>query len=157
MAELEIFVRRPIEKEAEKLAELIVRFYRFNEEFDPSMESVHNLREVAVEVAKKRISDDGLLLAAFVEDAMVGYVYGYISENPLLHRRKIGIIKELYVIPGYRGRGIARTLAEHAVKELERLGIRYIAAEFPTMNVVAEKFYERLGFRKFLSIYLKEV
>lgn len=153
----EVFVRRPIEGEAERLAELIVRFYRFNEEFDPSMEPAPDVVETAIRVSKERIKAENILLAAFIDDVMVGYIYGYITENPMLYRRKIGVLKELYVMPGYRGRGIARALIEHATRELGRLGIKYTAVEFPTMNVVAEKFYEKLGFRKFLSIYLREV
>ncbi|MCX8196228.1 MAG: GNAT family N-acetyltransferase [Acidilobaceae archaeon] len=157
MYELGVIVRRPSEEEARELARLILRFYLFNEEFDRAMEVTRGAEEIALKVAQERIRSDNVLLVATMNDRLVGYVYGYVLENPILVRREIGVLKELYVAPGYRGMGIARALVEHASKELTNRGVRYIAAEFPSMNVVAEKFYEKLGFRRFLSIYLREV
>jgi ribosomal protein S18 acetylase RimI-like enzyme len=157
MFEPRVTIRRATEADVESLAVLIRRFYAFNEEFDPAMETAGDVRDKALEVARARVTGGDLLLVAVHEGRLVGYVYGSIVENPLLARRRIGVLKELYVVPEERGRGIATTLIEEAMKELSKIGVHYIAVEFPTRNIVAQKFYEKLGFRPYMSVYLREV
>jgi ribosomal protein S18 acetylase RimI-like enzyme len=157
MFEPRVTIRRATEADVESLAVLIRRFYAFNEEFDPAMEAAGDVRDKALEVARARVVGGDLLLVAVHEGRLVGYVYGSIVENPLLARRRIGVLKELYVVPEERGRGIATTLIEEAMKELSKIGVHYIAVEFPTRNIVAQKFYEKLGFRPYMSVYLREV
>ncbi len=157
MIEPRVTIRRATEADVESLAVLIRRFYAFNEEFDPAMETAGDVRDKALEVARARVAGGDLLLVAVHEGRLVGYVYGSIVENPLLARRRIGVLKELYVVPEERGRGIATTLIEEAMKELSKIGVHYIAVEFPTRNIVAQKFYEKLGFRPYMSVYLREV
>ncbi len=157
MFEPAIVIRKPREEEVGELAKLILRFYMFNEEFDPSMELAPNAREAALEIAKSRVKDGGLTLVAVSEGRVIGYVYGVVVENLMLARRNIGVLRELYVVPEERMKGVATTLIEHAKREFSKLGIRHVAVEFPARNVIAEKFYEKIGFRKFTSIYLKEV
>ncbi|MEN2999250.1 MAG: GNAT family N-acetyltransferase [Acidilobaceae archaeon] len=157
MYEVNFVVRRAVEEDARELAKLMIRFYMFNEEFDRAMEVSREAEEISLKIAEERIRGNNLLLVATIDSKVVGYVYGAVLQNPLLVRKEIGVLKELYVAPGYRGMGIAKTLVEHASRELMNMGVRYIAAEFPSLNVVAEKFYEKLGFRRFVSIYLREV
>ncbi len=157
MFEPRLVIRRAIEADVESLAVLIRRFYIFNEEFDPAMETVTDIKEKALDVARARITSGDLILVASYEGKLIGYIYGSILENPLLARRRIGVLKELYVIPEERGRGVATALIEAAMTELSKIGVRYMAVEFPSRNVVAQKFYEKLGFRPYTSVYLKEV
>ncbi|MCX8165072.1 MAG: GNAT family N-acetyltransferase [Acidilobaceae archaeon] len=157
MYEVNYIVRRAVEEDAKELAKLILRFYMFNEEFDKAMEVSREAEEVSLRIAEERIRGNNLLMVAAIDSKVVGYVYGAVLENPLLVRKEIGVLKELYVAPGFRGMGIARALVENASRELMKMGVKYIAAEFPSMNLVAEKFYEKLGFRRFVSIYLREV
>jgi len=157
MYEPGVTIRRATQADVESLAKLIARFYLFNEEFDPAMEAASDIKEKALEVARARVERSDLLLVATYEGRVIGYVYGVVAENPLLARRKIGVLRELYVIPEERGRGVATMLIEYAMRELSAKGVHYVAVEFPARNIVAKKFYEKLGFREYTSIYLKEV
>ncbi|MFZ8789843.1 MAG: GNAT family N-acetyltransferase [Acidilobaceae archaeon] len=157
MFEPRLVIRRATEADVESLATLMRRFYAFNEEFDPAMEVTGDIKRAALEVARARITSSDIILVASYEGRLVGYVYGSILENPLLARRKVGVLKELYVSPEERGRGVATALIESAMNELAKMGIHYMAVEFPSRNVVAQKFYEKLGFRPYMSVYLKEV
>lgn len=157
MYEPRIIIRRASEADVESIATLVVRFYMFNEEFDPAMEVSEDIKGKAIDIVRRRIESKELVLVATQEGKIVGYVYGVVTENPLLARKKIGVLKELYVIPEERGRGVATVLIENAMKELSSMGVSYVAVEFPTRNIVARKFYEKLGFREYMSIYLKEV
>ncbi|MCE4621994.1 MAG: GNAT family N-acetyltransferase [Desulfurococcales archaeon] len=157
MYEPALSVRKPVESDLEALANLIKRFYLFNEEFDPAWAVTDNLDQAAMERAKAYIEGDGITLVAVCDDEPVGYLHVEIRDNPMLSTRKLGIITELYVIPAKRGRGIASKLVEEAQKELSSLGIAHIAAEFPSQNFVAQSFYTKLKFRSYSSIYLREV
>ncbi len=152
-----IHVRPPVEGDLETLAQLILRFYRFNEEFDPAWAVVGDAEEKAREVARRYIEGEGLTLVALVDDKVVGYLHAEIRENPMLATGRLGVITELYVHPQYRRRGLASRLVEEAARRLAERGVEHVAAEFPSKNYVAEAFYSKRGFRPYTSIYLREV
>lgn len=157
MYEPAIVVRKPLEEDLEALANLIKRFYLFNEEFDPAWAVADNLDQAVLERAKAYINGEGLTLVAVLDKGPVGYLHAEVKENPLLATRKLGVITELYVTPSMRKRGIATRLVEEAQNAMAEMGITHIAAEFPSKNFVAESFYRKLKFRSYSSIYLREV
>jgi len=157
MYEPGIVVRKPLEGDLEKLAELIVRFYRFNEEFDPAWSLVSNAEEKAREVAKSYIDGEGYTLVASYEGGLVGYIHAYIAKYPMLEMSRQAVVSELYVMPQYRGRGIATMLLDHLVDEVSGDGVRVVTSMFPVANFVAEHFYKKRKFRPYISIYLREV
>ena len=157
MYEPGLYIREAAEKDLDRLARLIYRFYSFNEEFDPAWALDESAESIAKELAAEYLSSDDLVLVADYDNEVVGYIRVVISENRILASKRIGIIKELYVIPQYRGRGIASRLITEAQERLSDRGVKHISAEFPTANYVAEKFYKSLSFRPYLSTYLREV
>ena len=157
MYEPGVIVRPPREGEEEALARLILRFYLFNEEFDPAWAITDKPEEAALERARAYIAGEGETLVAVVDGRIAGYLHLEVRENPMLAAKKIGVITELYVEPSMRGRGIATLLVDEAEKMLERKGVPHIAAEFPSKNYVAERFYTKKKFRPYTSIYLREV
>ncbi len=159
MYEAGVGIRKARPEDAEAVAELIYRFYMFNEEFDPAWSTVENAREKALERARRSIeSDDTIVLVAIVDDQVVGYALTDILDTDILEVGKLAVIRELYVKPQYRGRGIASKLVDETQTIVkEEKGIQYLAAQFPTANFIAEKFYKSRKFRPFISIYLREV
>ena len=79
------------------------------------------------------------------------------TSNPLLKNGRLGLLKELYVLPRYRRRGIASKLIKNAKTMLEEAGVSILAAEFPALNDVALSFYRKHGFRPLTSIFIQEV
>lgn len=157
MYEPGLVIRRPVERDVSGLADLILRFYRFNEEFDPAWALATDAENAARKVAEEYVNDRrGVTLVADYEGRLVGYVRAVLRSNPLL-ASKMGVITELYVVPSHRRAGVASMLIEQASRELSGAGASYIAAEFPTSNYVAERFYRDKRFRPFLSVYLQEV
>jgi len=157
MYEPGVVIRRATEADAGSVAELMVRFYRFNEEFDPAWTLGLEDKGEVESIVKELISSDDLVLVAEVEGSVVGFLRASLIVNRLLERGRIGLMRELYVKPEFRRRGIAKRLIEEASEELRRRGANMIAAEFPGLNVVAENFYRKLGFRLYTSVYVKEV
>jgi len=157
MYEPGVVVRPPRPGEEEALAGLILRFYMFNEEFDPAWAVTEDAEEAAREVAREYVAGKGYTLVAVSDGRIVGYLHLEVRENRMLAARRVGVITELYVHPSWRGRGVASLLVEEAQQLLDREGVPHIAAEFPTKNYVAERFYTKKRFRPYTSLYLREV
>jgi ribosomal protein S18 acetylase RimI-like enzyme len=157
MYEPGIHVRKPREEDLDQLADLIKRFYLFNEEFDPAWSIVPDPDNSARTLAKEYIEGSGKTLVALIDSTIVGYIHAEIRENKMLEAGKLGVITEIYVHPQARRRGIASRLVEEMQALLSEEKIRHIAAEFPAQNFVAKEFYSKLKFRPYADIYLREV
>ncbi len=157
MYEPGIVIREANENDLDKIAVLLIRFYRFNEEFDPAWGTKKLTKEDAEDILKERLEKGDLLLLAEHEGEIVAFLRAEMEENPFLENDKVMEIKELYVKPEFRRRGIAKRLVSEAGKFLPRRGAKLLAARFPALNVIAEDFYRKLGFRSYVSIYIQEV
>ncbi len=157
MYEAGVSVRKPRKGEEGELARLIYRFYAFNEEFDPAWALSDDAEERATEEARRAVEGGDIVFVAEVDGQIVGYIRGYVRELRLLKDGKIGVITELYVHPRFRGRRIGALLIDRFAEEARERGASRIAAEIPSSNIVAERFYSKLGFRNFMITYIKEV
>jgi len=86
------------------------------------------------------------------EDLVGFIIFGV--ENHRFLSRKTGVIYELYILPEYRGQGIAQTSAVQVVNELHQYGISKVQLEVTEGNTRAVAFWERLGFQKVSSRYI---
>lgn len=153
-----IHVRKPVEGDADSLARLISRFYMFNEEFDRAWALAPDYEERARESAERCIKcEDCICLVGVYNERVVGYVRAVVRENKMLASGRMGFIEELYVVPEERKSGVGRMLVREVLREMARLNVRMLAASFPEANFVAESFYRKLGFRRYMSVYLMEV
>lgn len=57
-------------------------------------------------------------------------------------------IKDLYVLPERQGRGIGKKLLTHTLTKISEKGYSHAVLECSDNNVRAQRFYERLGFRR---------
>ncbi|MGC8567186.1 MAG: GNAT family N-acetyltransferase [Caldisphaera sp.] len=153
-----VVIRKPNKNDISALAELIYRFYAFNEEFDSSWAIKPNAKDIAMSLAEKYIENQRYnMFIAVYENSIVGYIRSEIEENSMLINNQVEIIKELYVKPQIRRAGIASLLIQKLNEEILKKGIKYIAVEFPVQNWIASDLYKKLGFRPYSAIYIKEV
>lgn len=152
----EIKIREIRPEDVNAVAELVVRLKRLNEEFDPLLK----VRDDVFNQAKKYIesamaSENSLILVADRNGKIVGVVKVDIQDRIFYEPKVEGTIRELYVLPEFRRRGLAKRLIETAIEKLKgKIGL--ITAEFPTMNEIAVNFYNKLGFRGIISTYAIE-
>lgn len=90
-------------------------------------------------------------LVAIVNDRIVGFIQTTLKEVPeeILKNweaRSVANIDLLVVDPDYRGRGIAGTLLEEAISNLEQAGVDMIMLHCPVTAKTAKHLYERMGF-----------
>ena len=158
MYEPGLSIRRVSQDDVAVAAKLIARFYRFNEEFDPAYSTVDDLEEEALKYLEQALDDQSsLVLGAYWDGKLVGIAHAVITNIPLLKNGRMGLLKELYVMPRYRRRGIASKLIEETKTALDEAGVLILAAEFPALNEVALSFYSKHGFRPLTSIFIQEV
>jgi ribosomal protein S18 acetylase RimI-like enzyme len=76
----------------------------------------------------QRIDEPTLLLYVATDDAgeLVGFLGGEVSERAMGEPRIFGSAHWLYIVPAWRGRGVARALVRSAVADLEALGVTHV-------------------------------
>lgn len=151
-------IREAQPKDIEQAADLVVRLKRLNEEFD-SMLKVHS---DAIDHARKYLqeaiqSQHSVVLVADAKGKIVGLVKGDLKDRLFYEPAIEGSIIEFYVLPEYRRRKLGDELINEAMVRLRKKGAQIITAEFPTQNMIAVNFYNKLGFRPMFGIYGKSV
>lgn len=93
--------------------------------------------------------DEVVILVAERASTIVGYVYAGIEPHSWKELRDAaGFIHDVAVEESARGRGIATALVEAASQALERRGVPRVMLWSAERNAVAQRLFERLGFRR---------
>ncbi len=151
-------IRRAREQDLEVIVNLLVRNKRLNEEFDPMLTVTGEIEEVARKYASEALKDPNALVLVCEEGGrVVGFLKADVVDRLFYEPRREGVIREFYLLPEFRRRGVGRTMIEKAFEELRSMGAGIITAEFPSQHKIAVSFYESLGFRPIISKYAKEV
>ena len=69
---------------------------------------------------------------------------------------EVGAIQNVAVLPGYRRRGIGRTLVQRALQEFQKAGVKRVTLDATTDNLSAVNLYDRIGFTT-LRVYSREI
>ncbi len=101
-----------------------------------------NFQEELAALPGKYAPPEGTLLLARDKDEFAGCVAVRGLEAEICE------MKRLYVRPVFRGRGVGRVLAEHAIIEARRIGYRVMRLDTLAWMKPAIALYEQLGFRR---------
>ncbi|MFP3169425.1 MAG: GNAT family N-acetyltransferase [Thermoproteus sp.] len=153
-----IVIRAALESDVDALADLIARLKRLNGEFDPLLKPAENLLAASKEYVKSKISSpSSVVLVAEVDGRAVGVIVGDVEDRLFYEPRMAGIIREFYVLPEFRRKGLGKRMMSEAMDALRRKGAQMIMADFPALNEISIEFYKKMNFRPIESIYAKEV
>ena len=107
---------------------------------------------------KKIHSKNAILLVAENEGKLVGYLLAYIvKEIPIYVIDKTGYIGDIYVLPEYRGRGIATKLKDAAFLWFSEKGINTASIKTRFVNKNAIKIYKKWGFFEYTVSLRKKI
>ncbi len=155
---LDPLIRRASDRDLEAIVNLLVRNKRLNEEFDPMLTVTGEIEDVARKYASEALKDPNSLVLVCEEGGrVVGFLKADVVDRLFYEPRREGVIREFYLLPEFRRKGVGRTMIEKAFEELRSMGAGIITAEFPSQHKIAVSFYENLGFRPIISKYAKEV
>ncbi|MET1129145.1 MAG: GNAT family N-acetyltransferase [Thermoproteota archaeon] len=157
MSAEDVVVREVRSEDFSHLVEFFARLKTINEELDPMYITVADLRETIEKYVRESLGkEDVVLLVAEHNGSVVGALRAAVVDRIFYEPRLEGLITDLYVHPSYRRKGVAEKLIERLEEILAQRGIELIAAEYPPGNRIANKFYEKLGFRPLLvRVYRK--
>ncbi len=146
-------------EDIDEAAGIVNKFWSLNAEFEPTIELGNEpLKSMKLNIKRSLGREDQIILVAESEKkALLGLARIEIRQGTFYGTKPHGSIVEFYVLPQSRRKDIGKDLLEYALKWLKEKGIDLVTAEFPTQNVPAVGFYERNGFRPFLTIYIREI
>jgi GNAT superfamily N-acetyltransferase len=85
------------------------------------------------------------ILVAEIEGIIVGFV-NFTTRKTILHRGLSGLIDELIIAKGYRGKGIGKQLLSSAIEKSRQLGCCEVEVSTEKTNIKAREFYRQCGF-----------
>jgi|BEDMetMinimDraft_2_1075160.scaffolds.fasta_scaffold00172_6 ribosomal protein S18 acetylase RimI-like enzyme len=151
-------IRLATKEDMESIIELFSRLKMLNEEFDPMLKISNNLFEKLREYVEESINDvNSFIVIAEVDNEVIGAAKVSIRERIFHEINFMGLIEEFYVSPKYRRKGVGEKMLKYITKELERRGVKLLAASFPTRNEIAVNFYSKQGFRSLECVYAKSL
>ena len=98
--------------------------------------------------AKNRFDASGEILCGHLDGDLLVAVGG-LNRDPFASREAVGRIRRVYVRPGWRSRGIGRTLVTTLVVEARKC---FNCLRLRAENPVAARLYESLGFATIASL-----
>jgi ribosomal protein S18 acetylase RimI-like enzyme len=101
---------------------------------------------------------DILVLVAEREGAVLGYTYaGVEGPDYMALRGPAGVLYDIVVDPAERGQGVGRLLLEATVAELAARGAPRVVLSTAVRNEVAQRLFERAGFRRTMIEMTREL
>jgi len=152
-------VIRPARREdLDAITQLIVRLKRLNAEFDPLLEVAPEVVEVSRKYVENALeSPSSVVLIAVEGDKIVGVFKGDVEDRIFYKPRYAGVIREFYILPEYRRKGIGKRLMMEGIELLRKKGAELIMASFPALNEIAVNFYKKMNFRPIEYLFAKEI
>ncbi|MEM3977134.1 MAG: GNAT family N-acetyltransferase [Thermoplasmata archaeon] len=155
---MEIKIRNMEEKDLKEATDLIMRLKKFNAEHDPLFTTTEDLMDNVMDYLKKTINNEEMeALVAEDNGKIVGMMLGEIRDRIFYEPRREIRVRDIYLLPHYRKRGLGKKLFEEIEKSVKGKGVDIITVEFPDENLLAHKFYSSLGLRSLMCIYGKAI
>ncbi|MDT7878995.1 MAG: GNAT family N-acetyltransferase [Candidatus Caldarchaeales archaeon] len=152
-----VTVRAARQSDRPGIVELVLRAKRLNEEFDPLLRLSPTVSQAVEKYVDEALqSSRSLVLVAEYEGKLVGVLKADIVDRLFYDPPLEGIIRELYVLPEFRRKGVASLLVLEGSRILKERDAGIITAEFPSLHKIAAEFYENMKFRPIFSKYAIE-
>ncbi len=152
-----INIRVMDKKDVDAVMEQLLRLKHLNEEFDPLLKvSVGNEKEISEKLIRIiEDKDDHINLVAEEGNRVIGMITSDIIFRIYYDPKYEARIREFYVMPEFRAQGIGVKLIVKLKEIAAQRNIKMVSAEFPSLNILASRFYESIDFKELIKIYSK--
>lgn len=109
-------------------------------------------------LASQGQNEKAIVLVAEIDHAVVGYVYGTREGRDWMALRDpCGVLQDIYVDEPSRRSGVATALVEALVTRFAALGEPRLVLSTAAKNEAAQRFFERMGFRRTMIEMTREL
>jgi len=150
-------IRLMEKKDVEMVMEQLLRLKHLNEEFDPLLKvSEGNEKEISEKIIRIiEDKDNHINLVAEEGNRVIGMITSDIIFRIYYDPKYEARIREFYVMPEFRAKGVGMKLIGKLKEVAAQRNIKMVSAEFPSLNLLASKFYESIDFKELIKIYSK--
>lgn len=153
-----VVIRTATKEDLDSAVSLVVRLKRLNAEFDPMLQVTPEIEQVTKQYLEEALNNPSSVLLVAVEgNKVIGVLKGDVEDRKFYKPRYVGVIREFYILPEYRRKGLGKRLMAEGIDQLRKKGAEVIMASFPALNDIAINFYKKMGFRPIEYIFAKEV
>lgn len=144
-------IRKATIEDFEKLKDMKLRSKRSERKHNKSLKPIDEVKRRYFSYLKKDLTfDNRAVIVAVENNKIIAMILGKIVDNlPIAKLKKRGYISNLYVLPGYRRRGVAQRLVTELIKWFRVNNIENLRLELYSKNKPALNIYDKLGFKEY--------
>ncbi|MFW6304444.1 MAG: GNAT family N-acetyltransferase [Candidatus Saliniplasma sp.] len=152
-------IRQIRKYEIEELADMWYELARMHEEIMEGYELASDPKRMWINFIKEGVEKEGMVtFVAEKEDELVGFVNVVLRQRPpFFSKRDVGLILDLFVKEGERGKGIGSTLVEAAERWIKNKGFKLAIMTVSPVNKNALEFWNNKGYDTYLEKKRKEL
>lgn len=143
-------IREAKQSDAKGLAELYIQFWNTHKGIDPLLEFKKKINlKNQIEFAKKDIKKrNNHIFVADLNGKIIGFIEFFIKKNENCFKiKRYGYLNTAVTHKDYRKKGVAKSLANSALKFFKDKKIKYVKANVYNQNQIAMKTWIKLGFQ----------
>jgi ribosomal protein S18 acetylase RimI-like enzyme len=151
-------IRKATPADLPAIVELWKDLMDFHSDLDPFFSRSHDGHENFLKwVEKQQESENAELLVADSSGKILGYIkIELCNYPPVFELEKYGMISDAAVAKEYRRNGIGEALYGKAMDWFDEKGMTRIELRVADVNSVAWGFWEKMGFRPYMTTMFKE-
>jgi GNAT superfamily N-acetyltransferase len=146
-------------EQLEELARLERMYMQYHVDIDSYFAFEEDTKERWIEYMGGFIDDDNnLALAAMEGNEIIGYITGSVTERaPIYQIKKVGLIRDAFVLQQHRRRGVFRSMVEEMLKWMMKKGVDHVEHAISSRNKVAMVAWNKMGFEDFLIFVRRKI
>lgn len=148
-----VAIRPATQRDVEAIGDLWVELMNFHATLDARFSVPRNGRANYIRQTQKALRDENFQVLVAVEGRQViGYVMGYIGQNPpILARPRFGFIADLCVTHSRRRRGVGERLVREICRWFRLRGLDNVQMNVAHNNPLSQAFWRKMGGTDYLD------
>ena len=151
-------IRKATIKDFERLKDIKLKSKTGERKYNKSLKPINKVEKRYFYYLKKDLTfKERAIFIAIENDKIIGMILGKIIDTLSIAKfKKRGYISNLYILPKYRRKGIAKKMVEELIKWFKENNIKNLRLEVYSKNKPALNIYHKLRFKEY-AIKMKKV
>lgn len=153
-----IIIRKANKKDFDCVVDLASQLWETEQPFDQNIKAGYFQTESGQkELLKGMKSRKSIFLVAVIDEKVVGFIYGYVSDQQDSVVEKVAYASLLCVDKSNRKKGIGTKLMDEFTNLVKEKGAGYIKLNAFADNIPAVELYHKKGFELYSVFYRKKI